>query len=386
MKISRLSSICIATALCSASGHAQTLPPPEKCFGVIELGAKGIKAIVVEDMGRDSKGKFLPPVAIKDGEFKPKNLDPYAGDAAPEIAAVVQELTGAMIDKLHVPPSQIYAVMSSGIPGPVKKTLESRQVEMKLDSINVETEARLVFQGIVPLHRMEAGTAIVLDIGSGNSKGCYLSESPDQFACFSLPLGTSTFTDAITELIKKEPDKDRTTAAAAIVDRELLPSLERQVRRMTGMQNCNRLYLAGGLPYVMTTLMSPEKIGAKDLEDPTGSKDSDWVNLDPKTIYEFCEIAMSDPARLLNPEYGKNKLHSGNQQEGLKELAKVKKIFNQDQLRSGATLLKLFMDKMNARAKVPNKQKEKDGIISFSRRALYAWPQGYVREKLAARP
>ncbi|MFZ4596057.1 MAG: hypothetical protein ACOYOF_17495, partial [Verrucomicrobiaceae bacterium] len=171
LKIATLSLFCLG--LLPHLIHAQ-VPPPEKCFGVIELGSKGIKAIVVEDKGKDANKVFIPPATIE--EFKPENKNAYDGDTAANVAAEVLKITSKMKDKYHMPTEQIFVVMSSGIPNEVKVKIENKVAGIDVDRIDVATESRLVFQGIVPAHRLHKNEVVVLDIGSGNSKGSYLEE------------------------------------------------------------------------------------------------------------------------------------------------------------------------------------------------------------------
>ncbi len=363
----------LSLGILSATSQGQ-VPAPDKCFGVIELGSKGIKAIVVEDKGRDSSKALIPPLMIE--EFKPRNKNCYDGDTAANVAEEVKNITGAMKEKYRMPLSQIFVVMSSGIPAAAKERIDNTVSGIAVDRIDVATESRLVFQGIVPPHRRHKNEVVVLDIGSGNSKGSYLdpdSTNSDSFITFAfekeVPSGTGTFAKEVTA--KKQNGENLKSVAEKISGEQLLGPLQSMIRNKPGMQNCTRLYLAGGLPYVMTTLLHPEKIGSVDPEDPTGKKTSDWVPLTAADINRFYDIATTNPAELLKPD--RSKLG-----EAAKvELDRVVGIFNQDELTAGAVLLKLFMDNMHA--------ERKEGIF-FSRRALYAWPQGYVKEKLAARP
>lgn len=351
---------------------AQAAPQPEKCYGVIELGAKGIKSIVVEDKGKDSQGKIIPPEGLE--EIKPQNKNPYDGDTAAVVAEVVLELKGKMIDKYRMPEDHISVVMSSGIPDAVKTKLQGKQFGgTDLQQITAPEESRLVFQGIVPTHRMRLNEVVVLDIGSGNSKGGYLKEgSPaPEFEAFSLPMGTGTFSKEVVKV--RQNGEDFKAVADRIAGEQLLGSLQSQIRNKPGMQNCSRLYLAGGLPYVMTTLLHPERIGSVDPEN--SSRISDWVQLSVEDINLFYKIATTEPQKLQKPD--KSKITARDRAAAETELDRVVGIFTQDELTAGAVLLKLFTDNMHA--------ERKEGIF-FSRKALYAWPQGYIREKLAKRP
>ncbi len=363
----------LSLTLLSTFAHLQAASP-DKYFGVIELGSKGIKAIVVEDKGRDASKAFIPPLMVE--EFKPRNKNCYDGDTSDNVAKEVQGISKAMKEKYNMPLSQIYLVMSSGIPTAVKDRIDNKVTGIEVDRIDVATESRLVFQGIVPPNRLHKNEVVVLDIGSGNSKGAYID--PDgadnnTFVTFAFekdaPSGTGTFAKEVAAT--KQNGESLKAVAERIAGEKLLGPLQSMIRNKPGLQNCSRLYLAGGLPYVMTTLLHPEKIGSIDPEDPTGKKTSDWVKLSSADINRFYEIATTNPAQLLSADGSKLR------KEAADELDRVKGIFGQDELTAGAVLLKMFMDNMHA--------ERKEGIF-FSRRALFAWPQGYVKEKLAARP
>jgi hypothetical protein len=360
--------LCLASL--SKGLPQEPLAPPDQCYGVIELGAKGIKPLVVASVGKDSTGILLPPKKLE--EFKPKNKNPYDGDTAAQVASEVDSIEKAMMDKYHMPAEQIYVVESSGIPDKVKKTLqENLSGAIIPDYMDVARESRLVFQGIVPPNRMKLNDVVVLDIGSGNSKGSYLTKntSPLEFETFSVPLGTGTFAKKVNG--SRQNGEDFKTVAFKVANEEILPSLRSQIRNKPGMQNCSRLYLAGGLPYVLTTLLHPERIGSKDPQDRSGKKTSDWVQLSVTDINEFYDIATKNPADLLKPDL--SKVSSENQKLAENETTQAASIFNEDELVAGAILLKTYMDEMHF---------DRKNAIFFSRLALYAWPQGYVKEKI----
>lgn len=340
---------------------------PEKTYGVIEIGAKGLKAVALVDPGKDAKGNQLPPEMLK--AFDPENKDAYKGDTALNVAAEVTKFKAKMTGELKIPDDRIFVVKSSGVPEDVKAALQNKLPDgMIPDQIDAKKEATLVFKGIVPPNRMKKNEVVVLDIGSGNSKGAYLdSQSSDGFATYSIAYGTGTFSKKIASVYQN--GDDLRAVATKIAAEELLPLVRSEIKRNPGMKTCSRLYLAGGLPYVMTTLLHPERIGSPDPENP--GRTSDWVQLTAKDINEFHRIATSNPSSLFTPDLS---MFSGAKLAAAqKEVDRAKGIFKPEELTAGAVLMKLFMDEMEFAGK---------DAIFFSRRALFAWPQGYVREKL----
>ena len=348
------------------------LPPSRECYGVIELGAKGIKSLVMH-APKDTSGNLISftPVA-EPKEFPPVNKDPYKGDTAKQVMDELVLIREKMMANFGLLKENIYVVESSGIPKDVKDILSSKLPSGIIeDSIDVSREARLVFQGIVPTHRRHLDEVVVLDIGSGNSKGAYLTaaQEPVAFETFSIPLGTGTFSKKVAAA--RKPGDTFKTIAEVIAQDEILAPLEQQIKEKPGMLNCSRLYLAGGLPYVMSTLLHPESIDSKDPEDPSGQKSSDWVKLSSADIKKFHELATTKPEDLLKVDY--SKVPTAKRANAEAKVKEVSAIFEPEQLTAGAILLKAYMDKMNF---------DKKDAIFFSRQALYAWPQGYLKEKL----
>jgi len=365
MKSSIIAAGTCLMALLSPVNAQQAEANPAK-FGVIELGAKGIKPLVVTANSSEQPVKI--PVSNKnfyDGAETIKN-----------VAEEVLRLSGLMEGEYHVPKTQIYVVVSSGVPTEVtQKDVSNALPSFLQDQVSVmpvTLESTYVFEGIVPPKRRKLNEVIVLDIGSGNSKGAYLtSTGPDVFETYSVPMGTGTFAKKVNSVRKN--GEDFKTTALKVASEEILPSLRSQVRNKPGMQNCSRLYLAGGLPYVMSTLLHPESIGSKDREDPSGKKESEWVPLSAKDINAFYAIATEHPEQLLKPDL--SKIPAAKLADVQKEVGKAGGIFNQDELTAGAILLKTFMDEMHF---------DRKEAIFFSRTALYAWPLGFVSEKIKA--
>lgn len=353
-------------------------------YGVIELGAKGIKPLVVQAGALGPDGvRQLPHVVKPDPHNKQADMDkPYAVvnknpyDGAATVNNVVAEVTRLrelMMKDFHMPAEQIYVVESSGLLKEPKEALHDKLPDnTPIYEMPSNKESEFVFKGIVPGKRMGLNEVVVLDIGSGNSKGAYLTQNtpPLSFDTFNVPLGTGTFA----KLIKgeqKNGDNFMSVALSVTADK-LLPPLRAEVRNNPGMQNCTRLYLAGGLPYVMSTLLHPDQVVKKDRDDHSGTKNSDWMDLSAADIDKFYEIATTDPASLLKPDL--SKIAAADRAEVEKEVNNAIKIFNQDELAAGAILLKTFMDEMNGSRKTK---------IAFSRAALYAWPQGFVADMIA---
>ena len=106
-------------------------------------------------------------------------------------------------------------------------------------------------------------------------------------------------------------------------------------------------------------------------------QEGSWVKISPRDIDTFYEKATTNPGAFLHPDLTNPPLDisANNVAKANDELTKIVKVFREDQLMAGALILKTFMDEMHF--------EQKDAIF-FRRDALYAWPRGYILEKISA--
>jgi hypothetical protein len=332
-------------------------------YAVVEVGSSGIKGQVLQMIAEDPES---PPFKLLK-LFEPVNENAFTWEAAAsgKISAAVAQLHKEIQEQFQLPANHFFIVGSSGIPADVRQILSDKileEVEEKIEYATPEKESDLLFRGIVPFHRLTQ--VVVLDIGSGDSRGAYVDKlRPDlSFTNFEIPWGTKTCAGEINKLRR---DGDFRVAADAFRLDILVPAVKGQIQRAPGMQTSRRVYLVGGIAWAMATLLHPY--------DQEGS----WVKFYPGDINTFCEKATTSPNLLLHPDLTnpppvvpKNNVAKANE-----ELTKIVKVFSDDQLMAGALILKTFMDEMHF--------DEKDAIF-FRRDALYAWPRGYILEKIPA--
>jgi hypothetical protein len=333
---------------------------------VVEIGASGVKGMVVQTL-KSATDTEVPPIKMLK-QYEPLDKNAFTAEAASRVEGAVAQMHKQMQDEFKVPDNHFYLVGSSGIPSEVKSAVAGKTFsEGAIEFIDPEKEATLVFRGIVPNRRLSQ--VVVLDLGSGNSKGAYVAKTKPSvtFTTFAMPLGTKTYAD---EVNKKRKDGSQFMIVADPLRTELiLPAVQGMVRDFPGMQNLRRVYLAGGIPWAMVTLLHPETIGP----DKDG-REAAWVKVTMQDIDNFYNKATTDPAALLQPDL--SAVRKENRQKAEDEVARLRKsVFNQDQLAAGAQILKTFADEMHF---------DKKDAILFSRNALYAWPQGYILEKLSA--
>ena len=353
------------TCLWSLAATAMATDPGADAYAVVEVGASGVKGMVVQTLPASADAEAPPIKMLK--EYEPLDKNAFTAEAASRVEGAVAQLHKQMQDEFKVPDNHFYLVGSSGIPPEVKNAIAGKTfAEGAIEFIDPAQEASLVFRGIVPARRLSQ--VVVLDIGSGNSKGAYVEKAKPalSFTTFAIPWGTKTYAQ---EVNKKRKDGSQFMIVADPLRTELLlPAVQSAVRDFPGMQNLRRAYLAGGIAWAMVTLLHPETVGP----DKNGHEDA-WVKVTVEDIANFYNKATTDPAALLQPSL--TGVRKENRQKAQDEIARVGKVFNQDQLMGGAQILKTFSDEMHF--------ERKDAVL-FSRGALYAWPQGYILEKLAA--
>jgi hypothetical protein len=346
------------------SGNPRAGESQEDIYAVVEVGSSGIKGQVVQIVRQDPESppiKLLKPIDPLDA-----NAFSFDASASGKISAAVAGIKNQIQEQFKLPDDHFFVVGSSGIPVDVRGNLSSKIYEetgKNIEYATPEMESDLLFRGIVPTHRLSQ--AIVLDIGSGNSRGAYVSKIQPNvtFSHFGVPWGTKT---CASEINKIRRDGDFLVAADAFCVDTLIPAVENQLKQSPGMQTLRRIYLTGGIAWAMATLTHPYV------------REGPWVRIAPAEITAFYEKATTDPGHLLHPDLTsppvdvpKSSISKANE-----EVSKISKVFGEDQITAGAFLLKTFADEMHF--------DQKDAIF-FRKDALYAWPQGYILQKISAK-
>ncbi len=238
--------------------------------GGIEIGAKGVKITVVRATSGGDGLQMKVELATTANTTLVADLartGAFAPEALEQTVAAVGKAYGRIRDEFKVAPERIYIVGSSGLFSAIrekpdlidanKKRLADavRQATDKaMDFLSDEREAELSIDGIIP--RSAAATGLVLDIGSGNTKGGFKESKTGKYVSFSVPLGTVTFTD----LVKKKAAEGRGTfGKVAAEQREgmLRPTLAWQMVGKPALLERPRVYLSGGSVWAITTLAHP---------------------------------------------------------------------------------------------------------------------------------
>jgi len=361
-------------------------------FGVIEIGASGIKPAVLQMVYSAEEDQYT---VTEKGKQKEKKYDVVTLDANNRAAfhpdskeLIANDLKG-YVDEFQlnyaVPKEHIYIVGSSSVAQVEHKDELKQAVKestgIDMDFVTAEQEGRHVFNGTLKLIPKERGQhdrrekeAVVIDIGSGNTKGGYYDTSTKQVATFEIKYGTKTFSKQVD---KERGDKSFADMAKNLSSRELIPAIKSEASRVPGLENKDRVYLIGGISWATSTLLS--------LDSPYYTKRSQTGDQAIYTAMNFKGI--SDVDRLYNRVIGdkaieqvcKNNADANNFTDASKKEKRIKNIndicsgiFSMDQLTGGLQILKALAQELKFDKK----------HVFFIQNTLYAWPLGYVREKI----
>lgn len=370
----------IATVLCfsifllssygsNASANTVTVKN-NKLHGGIEIGARGVKGTAInftrKGSGYDVKILYTETIntsimKVKDNRFTPEGLK--------EATDAVKKMFDRLQQEHQVAVEQIYIVGSSGLRADNKSELVSevqKATGKTMSFLTVELEVQLSIAGTIPRKRddetrpiNEREAAILLDIGSGNTKGGYQlsgTGQADEFVTMGIPYGTVSFTNETSKLRKTEADLGGFALDALLLSPKLLnEQLRKEVEKKSGLLSRNRVYLSGGIVWAMATLLHPDNRRA-------------FVTLTNDDIALFHYRARNDVNALLNPDltFINDVLK---QNEIKKEIESVKAVFSPKNIIAGAEIL-------NA---VSQEFKLQDKEIWFARYGSLSWILSYVR-------
>jgi Ppx/GppA phosphatase family len=341
-------------------------------FGAIEVGSKGVKGKVIQELPTLNKdGAKL--IFFRKEKIEDRNVN--AADLNTKSATIVEAVKSTFEDiqkRFNISCEQIVIYGSSGLEEKLAKDPQKKEVIVQevrqatgrtMRFITSEEEGIFVFDGVVPAWRLNE--TIVVDIGSGNTKGAYL-DSNNKHITFSLP-GTETFTKKVKE---SQGNIDFKVAAENVKQKELVPQIASEVQRKPGMQNLPRVYLGGGISWALFTLTKP---CSKEYTVTEGGKNrlDSFVPISSEDIKTFYDNATQDQKTLFNPDL--SNCSAERRKEVQKDIADIKtKIFKGDSIIAGAEILRAFNQELNFSGKQ----------VFFARSAKDALPIGYLQQQL----
>lgn len=336
--------------------------------GGIEIGAKGVRAIVVEVKDGDvkvlsveNKNTTLVADLAAKKEFAAKSLD--------ETAEVVAKFAQKIRTEHKVADKNISVVGSSGLFAPLagdEKLIKAakdqltgavqKSASLPLDFVSVQREAELTIAGVVPQKvRYES---VLLDIGSGNTKGG-ADQKGGTALTFGIPYGTVSFSD----LIKKEAKPEDFAKTALRLRKEVVsPKLLESIKGKAELTDRKRVYLSGGTAWALATFVKP------------GDR-SDLVELSAGDIATFAKFLSASAGDVPDADVSRV-ADAGAKKLALDDMAQVRKTFTRDQMVAGAELLSALAEGFQLDAAGKH--------LYFPRNAYIGWILGYVVEKAPA--
>lgn len=343
-------------------------------FGAIEVGSKGVKGKVIQELATlNEDGAKL--IVFRKEKIEDRNVN--AADPNSKSATIVEAVNSTFQDiqkRFNISCEQIVIYGSSGVAeklakkAPQKKEVIVQEVRQAtgrmMKFITSEEEGSFVFDGVVPAWRLN--DTIVVDIGSGNTKGAYL-DSNNKHIPFSIPFGTGDFAKEVKE---SQGNIDFKVAAENLKQKKLVPQIASEVQRKPGMQNLSRVYLAGGISWALSTLTRPCSKKYTVRGEKEERLDS-FVPISSKDIRTFYYNATQDRKALFNPDL--SNCSAERRKEVQKDIAKIKTdTFSGDELIAGAEIIRAFNQELNFSGKQ----------VFFVPSAKDALPIGYLKQQL----
>ena len=346
------------------------IPANPEMFGVIEIGGKGVKGVVVDlaialtDENCKKDQEVFSDCLLRK-KFDPYNVSPLVKAPIGDTAKAVKTIMDEMTKRFTVDPSQIYVVGSSSVNAVEHKLGLKKAIEetlgnsIQMDFVHADHEGAYAFQGVVALIPDTWGKntqwrdkrqkeVVVLDIGSGNSKGGYMEVVGDEkrFVSFEMKYGTKSFSD----MASKQGGNFK-EASARLRKTELQPAIREIIARNPDILDRDHIYLLGGISWALTNLIQPRNI----------------LPFPPVYPAHFDTLY----ARAIAPDAEK-RLCSQNQDRDInKDIQRACDIFTIKDMIAGMDLMKAFSQEMGFKNK----------HIFFARDSLYAWPLGYLKAR-----
>lgn len=373
--------IVLSLAFLVLPAHAQTREQSElgMLYGGIEVGSKGVKATAIRAIeGEDGYNVKLVYAEVVNTTIMQLKDNKFAPDVIRDTAAAISRLVTRMKTEYKVPEERIGIIGSSGLradnPQDLVKAVREKTGKV-MSFLDVETEVQLSIVGTIPQRYRNKnggwmdnrGISMLLDIGSGNTKGGYqtIRQMPTGVADYdyvtvSIPKGTVTFTNEINQNVGEAAD----LTAIAQKAKEISPAsvrvpLRKEMERKPGLYNRQRVYLTGGIVWAMATLLHPEDRRT-------------FVPLTSEDIDTFYRMVTSDPQglqKLLNPNLTRRITSRQVRLEAEKEIESVRNAFSPSNLIAGAEILKA----VNTDFAMSGKR------IRFARFGYLSWILSYVR-------
>jgi Ppx/GppA phosphatase family len=344
---------------------------PNKPYGLIEIGAKGVKAFTF-DLDRaeldpacsEQEDGFIKCLDVQ--ILKPLNVNAIDPAQKAKVAEAVRTMHDKMLADYHVTEDRLYLVGSSSVSVLEKKqelveaVTEAVPLQHPIEFVTREQEGSYGYEGILGTlpyqsRKVRDGQALVIDVGSGGMQVSYAigRASERKLVAVGMEFGTKRASDEIAE---RRGSTEFSIAAEKWRVSTFVPELRRQIENYPGLGSRNRVYLIGGISWALATMTYPDNHFVR-------------TQIEPKAIDKFLATASL-------PD-GSSRLCSDGRKEQYAKIAEIcDKVFTINDLIAGGEILKGLSDELGF---VRNNKH----LFFFD--ALYVWDLGYMRHKLNLR-
>ncbi len=330
---------------------------PKGLYAGIEIGSKGVKGMVVEISPTDKEGFYnlneimrhnintsIISGVAKTGMFK--------DDAIEETATAVKKIMDIIVERANIKKEDIHIVGSSALAYVQNAgTLEVRVNKLTGSNMGFAYKDTEVLYGLIgSVPNKHQASALLIDVGSGNTKFGYLVDEGKRTVSAELPYGTVSLTDEAKKANSSGANYPSTLSG--ISANKLAPLLKQESTKNPPILERAPVFMVGGAVWAMATILYPE------------NQDT-FMRIKTEDINRFYDMAVKKKNGIFNVDLSKikNKEARANAE---KQVNSVKKVFTADNIMAGATILKSISEnlKLNGRE------------IYFSRYG--SWLFGYI--------
>ncbi len=350
-------------------------------YGVIEIASKGVRgyAFDLDRANSDPKCNLTDEAYLKCLDATAPLIDnvnpleankfgtPSQVRTFAAVVASVVNMRSQLVASKAVVPEKIYVVGSSGVAMTGLRQQQELQDAInaslglpaghQMDFITAEQEATYAFQGLMAMlpakyQAEREQEALVIDFGSGNTKGSFrdVSAPGAPLRTFSIDYGTKKVTDQINAARGSTPF---VTAAEKFRQTTLVPEMRRAFDDVPAATSRPRVYIIGGIAWALSNLSAPQKYNQKFPRVTMGEIDSLYQLLSgPDALSAVCT---NNPAK--DPDTDN-----------------ICRTFSPENLFGGMQLVKAYAGETHFESK--------GKCVFFFRDSLYAWPMGYLKQKV----
>jgi hypothetical protein len=352
--------------------------PPGELYAGIEVGSKGVNYAVFEVFPHATLGHDYRVVLSQSGRTDIIKGMERSGKFDPArlkmTAEAIRKCCEKLTDEDKIPANRIFIVGSGGLTVPIRsrknlgeeertKLITQNQATLTqavkeatgktMDFVDLDEEAALQFDGVVEPD--QASKSIYVDVGSGGTRGGYKSSAGEVRNLTTV--GVKQFSESVA---RKRGGLAFVNAARNLSMPEVRMPLRVQLKSDPGMAERQRVYLAGGIVWVMATCLHPK-------EGVSPPEKNLYIDLSAADIEEFAR-ATAKSGNFLEKYRAPDDLTDA-EKEKLTGLVKtMRKIFTGEEQIAGAEILR----SVSAELKFSEK------TLRFYRHSNNAWLMSYI--------